>query len=130
MTEYVVAPDVEQALVDVLPGLLGFPWHGRVPKPRPNRFGRVELTGGAEINVVVGEPSLLVENWAQTDAQAFQDARRTSAALKSLGTVGDVVFYKVRAFSLPQNLPDPTTNQARYTALYAIRVRGLITTTL
>jgi len=130
VTEYVVGPDVEQALVDALPPLLGFPWFGSVPNPRPKRFGRVEQTGGTEVNVVIDEPLILVENWATTAAQAHSDAQRTRAALKRLHRVGDVVFYRVRGATLPQSLPDPTTSQARYTALYAIRVRGLVTTTL
>lgn len=130
-THALIFPDVEALLCSVLPPLLAaegldHPVGTRVPNPRPAAFWRVLATGGDRNNLVQDRPTITVESWADTEVTANLMARTVRAVLETLaGTVQDgTVIYRTRDFSPPVNLPDPTTEQTRYTSTGSILLRG------
>lgn len=129
MAEIVVFPDVEALVVSVLN--TAFPTRGeatlkastRVPNPRPAEFVKV-LAGGGLDETKVSEAALItIEGWAKTEARAFAICELARAILRSQD--GDI--RGVRGFSYPQNLPDPVSDQVRYTSTGDVRVWGTTT---
>lgn len=127
--------DVEQLCIDVLRPLMaarGMPYPmsttvPREPAPRPAAFWRLLPTGGNRANIVVDNATLTVESWATTETQASAMARKIRAVIESIaGTVhGQTVIYRTRDFSAPVNLPDPTSDQIRYTSTGSLYLRGV-----
>lgn len=100
--------------------------HGTVPAPRPKRFVRVMQTGGTEA-LVHTTPTLVVEGWGRDDADASRICRLAVALLKQGardGWLGNTPCGEVDVIGLPARLPDPVTDQARYTATVAVTLRG------
>jgi hypothetical protein len=100
---------------------------GRVPDPRPGRFTRVRNVGGADGDVVSYAATVTVEAYARTDDDAEAIARLNLALLQRAardGWLGPVSVRDITCISLPQILPDPTTQQTRSTATYVIDLRG------
>lgn len=127
--EVIVFPDVEQLVIDGLtPELetLGFsvPVATRVPDPRPDEFVRVIRTGGSRVNLVVEAAQITVEAYAARESRAERLAALCRGILPALDVVNGVQVYGVDEFAAPANLPDPRTTQHRYSATYAVRVRG------
>jgi hypothetical protein len=96
----------------------------KVPHPRPARFIRILRTGGSTPNLVTDEATIVVETWSQSEVDAVHLAQLCRGLLRALDTVEEVQFYRVDSYSAPANLPDPASAQVRYTAQYAVRVRG------
>lgn len=131
MAEIIQFPDVEAALVTYLTTALAAQGdtasvHVRVPRTRPNRFVLVPRLGGTQANLVTDAATIGVECWAPTDLQASNLARLTRALVRSLRgeTTAGVTFYDVTEFAGPANLPDPTSNQSRYTFTVSVSARG------
>lgn len=132
MAEVIAFPDVEDALVTYLTAELAARGdtasvHVRVPTTRPDRFVRVPRLGGQQASLVVDNPTIAVECWAKTDAQAAGLARLTRALIRALRgqTTAGVTFYDVTEFAGPANLPDPDSNQSRYVFTVALQTRGI-----
>ena len=136
MSELILFPDVEQEACDHLTAAFaattefrGVTATGKVPTKRPSRFVRIRRTGGQQLGVIVDQPTIVVEGYASTDTgasrlcsyavallvQAGRDRRLGAAAVVSPGVVVP---------GAPQNLPDPVTDQARYTATVTVALRG------
>ena len=103
------------------------PVRSRVPNPRPARFVLVFRTGGPSVNVVTDAAQLTIEAWAATDYDAHDLAQAARAILSGIeGTVsGGVTVYGIDEFSGPANLPDPESDQSRYTWSTVVNVRGI-----
>lgn len=98
----------------------------RVPQNRPGHFVRVSRTGGIMLNLVQDGPHLTIEAWAPTDEEAQDLAQLCRALLHAAqGTVqAGVSVGKVSELGGPQLLPDPLSNQPRYTFTLQVAMRG------
>lgn len=133
MTTYdpIEFPDAEAIVRTVL--LAGQPVFGHdgpvstaIPNPRPAEFTRLLRTGGPWRDIVTDEATVIVESWAADNPSAVALAQINRALLHAAhGTVvAGVTIYTVNEFSGPSNLPDPSSDQARYTQTFSIALRG------
>lgn len=129
VAEIITFPDVESLIVDILNaeftarGETSLRAHTRVPSTRPSEFVKV-ISGGGLDETKVSEAALVtIEGWAKTEGRAFTICELARAILRSQD--GDI--RGVRGFSYPQNLPDPVSNQVRYTSTGDVRVWGTTT---
>lgn len=132
MAEVILFPDVEAALVTYLTAALGARGdsatvHVSVPKVRPARFVLVPRLGGPRAGLVVDAATIGFECWAATKSQAAALARLVRGLVNALPgqTTAGVTFYRVSEFAGPANLPDPLSDQARYTFTASVRCRGV-----
>jgi hypothetical protein len=130
--EVIVFPDVEQVLCDWLTTALtahgqAVPVSTRIPNPRPAKFVRLIRTGGTVGPVLVLDgPIVAIEAWAATESQAAALLQLTRGLIATLPgqDIGGVTFYRVTEVGGPGNLPDPVSDQARYTYTVSILLRG------
>lgn len=108
-------------------GYTGVPVRTKVPNPRPARFVLVRLTGGPRVNLVTRAVQLTIEAWSTSDTDAEDLAETASAIVSGLrGTVtGGVTIYGVDDFAGPGFLPDPDSEQSRFTFTKSVSVRGV-----
>jgi hypothetical protein len=135
MAERILFPSAVTAVVTALNaqlpdlGFTGVPARGRIPRnpdgSRPDRFVRVLRTGGPR-GLVVDSAQITVEAWAQhdTDAEDLALACRAIVGAMEATVIGGVTIYDVSEFSGPGLLPDPQTDQSRYTFTTSVQVRG------
>lgn len=101
-----------------------------VPNPRPTgELIVVRRTGGPRQTIVSDNAFLTVESWHDTDADAHDLAQEVRGLLHTLpGQIVDgTVVYGVDELAGPADLPDPLSNQARYTQSFAVHLRGAVT---
>jgi hypothetical protein len=124
--EPVFFADAEAAWRTYLDGLVDVPVSVHVPNPRPDSFVRVIRTGGPRANVVVDDVQLTFECWAGTTVAAAALASVVRAHVNAAqGThVGGVWCGHVREMGGPGNLPDPSTDQYRYSWSVMAAMRG------
>ena len=121
MIEVIVFPDAVQLVCDHLRTQLApTPVVSRVPTTRPASFVKVERVGGVRRNLVTDEPTLTVEAWAATE-QAAQDLCQLARA-HIYAMPGDGQVYRVTEIGGPVLLPDPLSDQPRYTFTVALAV--------
>lgn len=126
-------PDAAAAVIGALNaqlsalGFTGVPVRSKVPAQRPTRFVLVFRTGGPRVNIVTDAAQLTFEAWAANDADAHDLAQAARAIVIGLeGSVtGGVTFYGIDEFSGPGYLPDPDSEQSRYTWSASVNVRGV-----
>ena len=132
MVEVIVYPDVEAVVVSYLNAEFVSRSESarastKVPNPRPTKFLRVQRTGGVG-DFVVDRAQLTIEAWANkaTDAIALmQLVRGLMHAIDQVTYSGSTYqFYAPQEFSGPANLPDPDSEQERYTETFSVGVRG------
>lgn len=109
--------DIEQALVEWLPGKLGVPCLAEVPSGRdgpggrPEAFVSVERTGG-ESSLGVDRPLLAVQAWGRSAAEASELALRVRDALVlDSWEMPEVCRCSVTGI---YRFPDPDSRQSRY----------------
>lgn len=127
MAELVVFPDaVAIACTYLTDELAGTAATSRVPFTRPDEFVTVRRVGGVRRNLVVDEATLAVEAWAATDEDAHDLAQRCRALLHALPgqSVNGSFVYRVDEVGGPASLPDPDSDQPRYTFTAALAARG------
>lgn len=131
MAPLVDFPDVEDALVQALGPMLSARGdtatvHVAVPRTRPERFVLVPRVGGNRESLTVDAATIAVECWAKTPGQAYALCRLVRALVHGLAgtTAGGAKFKRITEFAGPANLPDPDSDQARYTFTAAVRVAG------
>ena len=126
MIETIVFPDAVELVCDHLRTLLApTPVVSRVPTTRPATFVRVQRVGGVRRNLVTDEPTLTVEAWAATE-QAAQDLSQLARAhIYAMPGGGDV--YRVTEIGGPVLLPDPLSDQPRYSFTVAVATVGTAT---
>lgn len=133
MAEVIVFPDPEGALVSFITGrfvsgeFAGVKASTKVPTPRPTEFVRVLLIGGYDPTLVTQVCRFAVECWAGGEVRASRLARVVAAELKAAvrdGVVGSATVGHMSTISGPQNLPDPSSSQVRYTATYELHFRA------
>lgn len=130
-TETIVFPDATMVVLDHLAATLptfgsAASTHREIPDPRPALFIRVLRTGGTRYSLVSDGAQLTFEAWATTSAAAHDLAQLARGIVNAMpGTViGGVAVYRVDELSGPGDLPDPVSNQQRYTWSAVVHLRG------
>lgn len=128
MLPVVVFPDAEDIAAGWLRlNLPGSPHVGtQVPASRPNEFVVVRRTGGVSSGPVTDEPIVAVEAWSTSPAAAHDLAQLARAYLHAVvgEQIDNVAVYRVVDVGGPVNLPDPESDQPRYTFSVQITLRG------
>jgi hypothetical protein len=92
----------------------------------------VRLTGGVPRDVAVDNLQLTITAWGKNagdDVRASDIARRCAGLIRAaerLGYMGQTVCNSVAVLSLPYKDSDPVTSRARYSATFAVSMRGQI----
>lgn len=130
-TPRVAFPDVVEVLVGWLRDelelyALGATVVARIPNPRPARMVFVRRIGGVRRDIVTDEPTLTVEAWAPTDADAYDlcQAARTIVHDARGRVLSGVRVARVTELAGPASLPDPDSDLPRYTVTVTVAVRG------
>lgn len=130
MGEVILQPATEDLLVAALeaqlPRVLGreVPGSVGIPNPRPAEFFRVLQIGGSWRNLAVWVPTIIVESWSDRGSRALELATAVDGLMHWFTELGGHAVYDVTEFAGPGNLPDPLTDQPRYTATYAVPIRA------
>ena len=100
----------------------------RTPNPRPAEFAKVILVGGVRRDQVTDVPTLAVEAWAASRSRASTLAQEVRAVIHSLvgATFAGYAVQDVAEYAGPGDLPDPLSDQSRYSATYAVTIRSEI----
>jgi hypothetical protein len=120
-------PDAERLVIDYLTPLVGVPVSLTVPNPRPAAFVTVQRVGGARLNLVADDPTLAIEAWAAspTAAKAVLGVARAHLLAMGRQAVDGVPVYRVAELGGPAYLPDPDSDQPRYTLTVQVALRGV-----
>jgi len=131
MPEVIVFPDVAAAVIAGLEAELAArsnttPVRSRVPDPRPATFVRVRRIGGPRRNLVVDDATVVVEAWAADEASGHDLAQLCRGIVHSFAgsTIADTTIYRVDEIAGPGLLPDPVSEQTRWTFTLQISARG------
>lgn len=111
--------DVEGELIAYLKQVLNLPAYADVPKDRPPRFVTVELTGSSDdVHGAINRPSVAVQSWAPTTAEASELSRKVDDAMLSAPYIVHDLFSCERTSLV--RFPDPDSRTPRYQGLYAL----------
>lgn len=99
---------------------------GQLVETRPAEFVLVRRAGGQQATVTTERPLIIVESWAATDVAAHDLGQTCRAHCQRLRgqTVDGIQFYRVAEVGGFVPLPDPASDQYRYTFLIEAHVRG------
>jgi hypothetical protein len=122
----VLFPDAVDVVVTALDADLTEPVRSRVPNPRPTTFVLVRRTGGPKRNLVTDQAQITVESWAATCEDAADLAQSARAIMNDLPgqSIGGVLVVRVEEASGPADLPDPLSDQPRYSQTFSVALRG------
>lgn len=127
--ERIPFPDAEAVAIALLkPNLPGVRIATKVPNPVVSKMIRVSRIGGARINALMDDASMLFECWASTSPEAAAlagDVHEILYAARNGSAVG-TVRVKATSPTGPVNLPDPDTALTRYqfTCSLTLRLAG------
>ena len=113
-----MALDIEAALVAWLSANTGWHVSTDVPNPRPNRLATVERTGGGVTSVVVDNPTVAIQCWANTRAEAAEMACIVRDMMPSFAYEAGILGVEVNSVA---NFP--ATDSPRYQLVVNIRTR-------
>ena len=113
---------IEEAMLDWLVDM-GYAAYTRVPKDRPSRFVTVERTGGG-VSDMVDHPLMAVQTWAQSAADAEEDA----AAIRMVALVGELPegVHSMRVNAGPYKFYDEDSMQPRYQVVFDVACQLVI----
>ena len=113
---------IEEAVRDWLVDM-GYDAYVRVPKDRPQKFVTVERTGGGVENMV-DYPLVAVQTWAQTQAEAEEDA----CAIRMVALVGNLPegVHSMRVNAGPYKFYDEDSMMPRYQVLFNVACQLVI----
>lgn len=98
----------------------------KVPATRPAKFVVVRRTGGPQLNQFTDLAQVTVESYGASVEDAHDLAQLARALLRQARATsvdGDAV-YRVDEISGPAELPDPLSDQARFSQTFAAAIRG------
>lgn len=115
---YSIEEAVRNWLVD-----MGYTAYVRVPENRPQRFVTVERTGG-NVADMVDYPTIAIQTWAQTQAEAEEDA----SAIRMVALVGNLPqgVHSMRVNSGPYKFYDEDSMQPRYQVVFDVACQLVI----
>lgn len=98
----------------------------RTPNPRPAMFVKLMGVGGVQRDRVTDVPTLVAEAWADKRTDAHLLAQQVRAIIHSMEgqLFAGYSVQEVVEFAGPADLPDPLSDQFRYTATYAVAIRS------
>lgn len=119
--------DIEEALRVYLNGELDVSAYVSIPPERPDSFVSIVRNGGTKRDLITDSATVSFDAWGQVPSEAHDLAQEVRAAVHALPgqTIGQMTVYRVQEFGGPANLPDPVSNQPRYTLTLSIDVRAL-----
>lgn len=126
VAELISFPNAQALVVDALNAALpeGVGAYPAVPKdnavPIGSEFVVVRPLGGVQETFVSAAALMSVEGYAASRARAYEICDHALAIIRAQD--GDI--RGASGFTYPQELPDPTTRQIRYTSTGEVRVRG------
>jgi hypothetical protein len=129
MADVLLFPDAEELFRVVLAAkvseVLGstIPASTKVPATRPAEFLVVRRIGGSRRDIVTDVPVIQVEAWAETETRAARIAAVAQGLMHWLVEVGPHAVGLEDEVVGPTSFPDGS-QQARYTASYAMAIRG------
>lgn len=126
--ELIVFPDTVALVVDFLADEVGCHVGNTVPTDRPTQFVVVRRVGGVLRNFVADSATLTVECWADLAENAHDLAQWCRGLLHTMpGQQFDgVTVYKIDELAGPADLPDPLSDQPRYSFTVSVTVRGSV----
>lgn len=129
--EAIVFPDAAAALIEYLGEEFAARGetatvHRAVPDPRPPRFVTVYRIGGVRRGIVQDVPREAVDAWAETPEAAHDLLMLARALIGAVQgrTVAGVQFGRVTEAGGPVDLPDPESEQPRWSYQPELAVRG------
>ena len=129
MNEVIVFPDIVMALCTWLRTELAargpaIPVGTDVPKPRPDKFVTLRRVGGVTRNLVTDSATVSFEAWAPAEEDAHDLAQLVRALVLASPRSTSLTVYRVDEFAGPASLPDPDSDQPRFTFTAAVSYRG------
>lgn len=123
----VLFPDATDVVCRLLDPVLPVPVRSKVPNPRPDSFVTIRRTGGPRKDLVTDNAQITVEAWAETEEEAHDLAQvaRAHIGAASGSVVAGVAIYRVTEQAGPGILPDPVSDQPRYSQTFNIALRGV-----
>lgn len=112
-----LATRVSEVLGDTVPAST------QVPAHRPAEFLVVRRVGGSRRDLVTDVPVIQVEAWATKESRASRIAAVAQGIMQGLTEIGPYAVGLEDEVTGPTSFPDGS-QQARYTASYAMAVRG------
>lgn len=112
-----IAADVSEVLGSTIPAST------KVPGTRPQEFLVVRRIGGSRRDLVTDVPVIQIEAWATKESRASRIANIAQALMQGYVEVGGYSVGLEDEIVGPTSYPDGS-QQARYTASYAMAVRG------
>lgn len=102
---------------------MGYSAYVRVPENRPERFVTVERTGGGVENLV-DYPTIAIQTWAQTQAEAEEDA----SAIRMVALMGQLPegVHSMRVDSGPYKFYDEDSRTPRYQIVFDVACQLVI----
>ena len=102
---------------------MGYAAYVRVPKDRPQKFVTVERTGGGVADMV-DYPMVAIQTWAQTQAEAEEDA----SAIRMVALVGELPegVHSMRVNAGPYKFYDEDSMQPRYQVVFDVACQLVI----
>ena len=125
MAEVITFPNAREIVRSALDAALpdGVQAHRKIPagtaNPKPSKFVVVRANGGQRETLVSAAALISIEAYAAHPDDAFELCNLAFGLVQSLEEV-----ISARGFAYPQELPDPTTSQIRFTSTGEVRVRG------
>lgn len=129
MAETIVFPDSEELfrvwIAQKVSEVLGdtIPASTKVPAIRPPEFLVVRRIGGSRRDIVTDVPVIQIEAWATRESRASRIANVAQALMGAAVEVGGFSVGLEDEVVGPVSFPDGS-QQARYTASYAMAIRG------
>lgn len=117
-------PDIEDLLSTHLESVLGVPTGTRASSTAP--FLRVLRTGGPPATRVTDSPQVTVEAYHRLESGAIALLERARLWMANLPGV-ELDGFRVKSVEViggPANLPDPSTENHRYTLTAVVQIRG------
>jgi hypothetical protein len=126
--ETIVFPDSVALVIDFLKDEVGGTVLNKVSDPRLPQFVVVRRVGGVRRNIVCDAATLTVDCWAEQSEDAHDLAQYCRAVLHTLPgqQLDGVTVYKVDEVGGPADLPDPVSDQPRYSFTVSVTVRGSV----
>lgn len=110
----------EEFIVSYLATALEEPVSGDIPEPLPERFVTVEKTGSKLENHIY-QPTLAVQSWAESRAEAAALNERVKRAMARAITFKEISRC---ALDTDYNFPELELKHPRYQAIYQITYLG------
>ena len=107
--------DIEQAIINYLPNIIGLDVVADVPEKKPDEFVSIERVGGNRDNVVIDRPTVAVQCWSISRKKAAELAYTVDDALQKITSVPNIT--SASRISL-YNFPDPKSKKSRYQIVY------------